>query len=399
VVSISSVQTSNLLEALAAASAGDIATDYIPTTTTAVSVGMTANVPRLDYSQGSCPALLLEPQRTNLVTYSEQFDNGAWSKTDITVTQNDAISPDGYQNADLITTGVSNSDQISRTITLAATNTITQSVFIKRVGGADWVDFIAVRNGFANAVKVWFNISTLTVGGNYAGGTTSLNSASIENYGNGWLRLIVTTTDSTNNTNFDTRLRTASADLSDTRVNNSSYYLWGIQLEAGSYATSYIPTTSATVTRLADSCSKTGISSLIGQTEGTLYWEGRTISGVGTDLLIVGNITNSVFINITSSNQVRIGIRANNALLLSPSGGTIAANNKIALAYKSGDIVAYLNGIEVITNSTSFTFSDLISSIEIGRPFYDAKATQFNQASALFTTRLTNTQLAELTTL
>jgi hypothetical protein len=85
--------------------------------------------------------------------------------------------------------------------------------------------------------------------------------------------------------------------------------------------------------------------------------------------------------------------------LLSPSGGTIAANNKIALAYKSGDIVAYLNGIEVITNSTSFTFSDLISSIEIGRPFYDAKATQFNQASALFTTRLTNTQLAELTTL
>jgi hypothetical protein len=75
-----------------------------------------------------------------LVTYSEQFDNGAWSKTDITVTQNDAISPDGYQNADLITTGVSNSDQISRTITLAATNTITQSVFIKRVGGADWVD-------------------------------------------------------------------------------------------------------------------------------------------------------------------------------------------------------------------------------------------------------------------
>jgi hypothetical protein len=253
---------------------GSTATEYIPTTNSVRTTfaGITqdgtsaSNVPRLDYSQGSCPALLLEPQRTNLVTYSEQFDNGAWSKTDITVTQNDAISPDGYQNADLITTGVSNSDQISRTITLAATNTITQSVFIKRVGGADWVDFITVRNGFANAVKVWFNISTLTVGGNYAAGTTSLNSASIENYGNGWLRLIVTTTDSTNNTNFDTRLRTASANLSDTRVNNSSYYLWGIQLEAGSYATSYIPTTSATVTRLADSCSKTGISSLIGQT-------------------------------------------------------------------------------------------------------------------------------------
>jgi hypothetical protein len=79
---------------------GDIATDYIPTTTAAVSVGMTADVPRLDYLGSSCPSLLLEPQRTNLALYSEQFDNAAWTKTNVTVTANDEVSPDGYVNAD-----------------------------------------------------------------------------------------------------------------------------------------------------------------------------------------------------------------------------------------------------------------------------------------------------------
>jgi hypothetical protein len=209
------------------------------------------NIPRLDYSLGGCPNILLEPQRTNNLSYSQDFANVYWAKSDITFGA-DGVSPSGLTDADLIVTGTANSDQITTTITLAATNTITQSVFIKKVAGADWVDFIALRLGFGNSVKVWFNISTGAVGSSLQVGTTSLNSASIEDYGNGWLRLIVTTTDSTNNTNFDTRIRTATANSSDTRVNNSSYYLWGAQLEAGSYATSYIPTTTASVTRNND---------------------------------------------------------------------------------------------------------------------------------------------------
>jgi hypothetical protein len=306
-------------------------------------------------------ALLLEPQRTNLVTYSNEFDNAAWtilteSTSTMSITPNYATAQNGLSASRLVATRPSTSFLSLLANFVSDTNTATKSVWIK--------------NNNSGSVNINISDQAITV-------TDT------------WQRYEITN----NYPHATIGLRYASADL------NCDISIAGFQFEAGSYATTYIPTTSATVTRLADSCSKTGISSLIGQTEGTLYWEGRTISGVGTDLLIIGDITNSVFINITSSNQVRIGIRANNGLLLSPSGGTIAANNKIALAYKSGDIVAYLNGIEVITNSTSFTFSDLISSIEIGRPFYDAKATQFNQASALFTTRLTNTQLAELTTL
>jgi hypothetical protein len=82
---------------------GDIATDYIATTSAAVSVGPVANVPRLDYLGSSCPRLLLEPQRTNAITFSEQMNNAAWIKNvNAAVTANQAISPDGYQNADLV---------------------------------------------------------------------------------------------------------------------------------------------------------------------------------------------------------------------------------------------------------------------------------------------------------
>jgi hypothetical protein len=128
-----------------------------------------------------------------------------------------------------------------------------------------------------------------------------------------------------------------------------------------------------------------------------LYWEGRIVEGVGTDLFIAGDITNSIFFNITSSNSLRIGIRANGTLVLSPSGGTVATNNKIALAYKSGDVVAYVNGVQVITDSTSFTFSDSISKIELARAFFDAKATQLTAQALLFKTRLSNADLAALT--
>jgi hypothetical protein len=90
---------------------GDIATDYIATTTAAVSVGPVANLPRLDYLNSSCPRLLLEPQRTNLYQYSEQIDNAGWTKQGLTITANSAVSPDGYTNADLLDDGTSASTQ------------------------------------------------------------------------------------------------------------------------------------------------------------------------------------------------------------------------------------------------------------------------------------------------
>jgi hypothetical protein len=356
------------------------------------------NIPRIDYSLGGCPNILLEPQRTNNLSYSQDFANVYWAKSDITFGA-DGVSPSGLTDADLIVTGTANSDQITTTITLAATNTITQSVFIKKVAGADWVDFIALRLGFGNSVKVWFNISTGAVGSSLQVGTTSLNSASIEDYGNGWLRLIVTTTDSTNNTNFDTRIRTATANSSDTRVNNSSYYLWGAQLEAGSYATSYIPTTTASVTRNQDVCSKTGISSLIGQTEGTIvldftYYADNRIIYYFDLTESAGFRVNNIQIFKGTSNSLIVRLYVNSADIFTFTLGVLSdgSNNKIAIAYSSGDTSCYMNGVQVGTSSDTFTFTNQINDINITE-------TNVFKYLMLFKTRLTNAELATLTTL
>jgi hypothetical protein len=353
---------------------GSTATEYIPTTNSARTTfaGITqdgtsaSNVPRLDYSQGSCPALLLEGQRTNLALRSEEFDNASWTAVDSTVTANAEISPSGATNAETMTITGSTS-RVSQNISLGA-GTFQVSVYVKVISQT--------------------TAGTMRLLGVVDGSNSSVNFTPTSQ----WQRVEAT--------------YTAAVGISSLviRGNASAFAgtiaIWGFQVEQGAYATSYIKTTSATVTRLADVCSKTGISSLIGQTEGTLYWEGRTISGVGTDLLIIGTTQDSIFLNLTTTTILKVGVRANFTLLLSAQSTTLSGTYfKIAVAYKSGDIVAYVNGAQVITNSTSFTFSDLISSIEIGRPFYDAKATQFNQASALFTTRLSNTQLSELTTL
>jgi hypothetical protein len=184
---------------------------------------------------------------TNLVTYSEDFSQSNWTNTDITFGAN-GVSPTGTNNANLIQTGSAGNDQVKTLVTLSATNTVTQSIYIKRVSGAEWVDFLIVKSGFSNSVKVWFNISTGVVGNNLQSGTTSLNNASIDSVGNNWYRLNITTTDTTNNTSFDIRVRTASANASDTRFNNSSYYLWGAQLEEQTQAETYAKTTGLPVT-------------------------------------------------------------------------------------------------------------------------------------------------------
>jgi hypothetical protein len=364
------------------------------------------DVPRLDYRNAdgtlnSCPRLLLEPQRTNNLAYSQDIANAYWSKSDITFGA-DGLSPGGLIDADLVITGTANSDQIQRNIVLPLTNTITQSVFIKRVAG-DWIDFIAVRNGFSNSVKVWFNILTGEVGGNVQAGTTILNSASIENYGNGWFRIIVTTTDTLTNTFFDTRIRSAIANSSDTRFNNASYYVYGFQLEAAAYATTYIPTTTAAVTRLADTASKTGISSLIGQTEGVLFidmeFEGYDGLAPKWIAFLVGS--GLTYIGIYTTNNSRFYFEVYNVSIqasATSSAFVVGQRYKLALAYKANDFAFYVNGVQIGTDNSGTVPATSRFDLQYNTTENNLTARTYNQA-ALFPTRLTNAQLAEITTL
>jgi hypothetical protein len=187
---------------------------------------------------------------------------------------------------------------------------------------------------------------------------------------------------------------------------NNSLYLWGAQLEAGSYPTSYIPTTSASVTRNADVISKTGISSLIGQTEGALFYEGSKI-GLDTSefYLSDGTYDNHIRLQYFSNTNIIFGVLVVGGAaqcVLSTSAFTVSDNLKIALKYKANDFALWVNGTEVATDTSGTTFAaNTLNRINLGQPDNSASGVFKGnvKALALWKTALTNTQLAELTTL
>jgi outer membrane protein assembly factor BamB len=173
----------------------------------------------------------------------------------------------------------------------------------------------------------------------------------------------------------------------------------GIQLEAGSYATSYIPTTSATVTRLADSCSKTGISSLIGQSEGTLFFDGYCQSNAEI-ISINRSTTNSVFL-YSANNVVRAYVYSDGTGVNLFSSVSCLTRFKAAVAYKSNSIAFYVNGTLIAQRTdTTFTPNITMGDVYINQGGYVSNKEQVNCNQAIvFPTRLTNAELAELTTL
>jgi hypothetical protein len=364
-----------------------------------LSVGLTAkpyfpttdrlNVPRLTYQNGGggCPSLLLEKQSTNLFTYSEQFDNADWTKLNTTVSANSTTSPDGTQNADTVTPTTTNGVHRIEQDKATASQVFTQSIFAK----ANGYNFIALENGGEVA---YFNISTGVVG------TVSAGTASIQNMGNGWYRCIFTAT--ALNTKSYFYVANADNSVSFAGDSTSGIFVWGCQFEAGSYATSYISTTSASATRVADACSKTGISSLIGQTEGVLFidYNYDAKPDVNGNLpMVIYDGSNEAYIFITGGGDLRLELYNGGVLqcLLTTSIGAVG-RKKIAFAYKQNDFVGYMNGVQVATDTSGTVAS--MSNLYVGSYYtanYNANG-GINQA-LLFKTRLSNSDLIALTTI
>ena len=218
--------------------------------------------PRFTYDPVTLSALglLIEEQRTNLLTYSEQVDNAAWVKTGCTITAGAIAAPDGNTTADLVVaTGAPGSAYVQTSAPASTSGTATFSVYAK--AGTRSAFNMTTFNGPPNTD---FNLSTAS--------KTDNNGAvgSITHVGGGWYRCVSTVTLGAPSTQ---RSFLWSID---------GIYLWGAQLEAGAFATSYIPTTSASVTRAADSATMTGgnFSSWFNATQGTVVVEGvRTGAG------------------------------------------------------------------------------------------------------------------------
>jgi len=250
-------------------------TNYIPTLLTAV-----ANEARFDCNPTTRESLglLIEEQRTNLVTYSSDFSNAAWTKAAVSVTSTANIAPDGTQTAQLVVenTASAAAHNVTATATGASTtNTLTMYAKQNTAGAKRWF-YMYPQPPSGSAYAVYdLSLGTVTATGN--GGTTTYVGSTITAVGNGWYRCSITFTGTAGSVIVQHGLSSSGAIAGATYTGDgfSGLFIWGAQLEAGAFATSYIPTVASQVTRSADSASMTGtnFSSWYNIAQGTVYSE------------------------------------------------------------------------------------------------------------------------------
>ena len=334
-----------------------------------------ANVPRFDYNPvtGESLGLLIEEQRTNLLRYSEQFDNAAWTKANTTITANAEIAPDGLLTADKLVENTANSTHtVENSATLVSGTTYTSSVSIK-AGGRPTIQMVLLGTAFTES-RTWFDlstgVSTTTIG--------TIVSASIVSQGNGWYRVSVTQTATASGAGtISLRLWNGSTALY-TGDGTSGIYIWGAQLEVGAFPTSYIKTEGSQVTRAADSAVMTGsnFSNWYNPLEGTFVAEYAASSlinnpgafaagdsslsfGARSTIYLVNSsgISGRATLNVSVSGATQAGI----APAYTPVANTLY---KVSASYKVNDFAICVNGgsVAVDTNgsvptATNFSFS------------------------------------------
>ena len=337
------------------------------------------NVPRIDYTGGGCPHILAEPQRRNLVTYSEVISNlslltgGAGTYT---ITDNYTNSPEGVQNASRV-----------------------QMSIVDTNDGANY-SLIALNSSMTNGVTREISF--------YAKSLTGLNQEVLVYWSTA--KQIVTLTNDWQRFEISATSDNSGAVLIGTRGGTTQYYaggdanldfaLWGLQVEddgsggGSSYATSYIPTSGSTVTRNQDIFTRDGIGSLINSTEGVLFVE-IAFSDAGR-LAILNSDASDDQVVLGFSGTVFCRIRENGANVVTQfvsSANQLNTYYKIAVKYKSGSSAIWVDGNETVVAGT-FTLNDLSKILFISegsRTYGKVKQLQ------VYTTALTDTQLAALT--
>jgi len=373
-----------------------------------------SGIPRLDYFASGgvvgCPALLVEPSGQNLALQSENFVT-TWAANNLNITSG-FTSPFNNANGTLIE-ATSVAGRLRQTIAAITSGTThTFSLFAKAdsfalTSGITLTVNDGTSSNYASGVCQAFRLDTGALGtsGTVGAGFT-LTRASIENYGNGWYRCNMTVTASYTPATSIIGVRatsTISAGLPST-ASGSTVYIWGAQLETGSIATSYIPTTTASATRNAEVINLSGaVSGSIGQTEGTIYAEVDAVNWTNLGRIFVvsdGTTLNAISILFNTSNRFRLIIDTGGGFAQADISSSSLSNgvHKIAVAYANNDIAFFVDGVLVGTD-TSATIP-ACSQIFLGKIGTSSSTNFMNdriRAAALYTTRLTDAQLAALT--
>ena len=376
-------------------------TNYIPVLQTAA-----AGQARFDHNPttGESLGLLIEEARTNLATYSADFSNAAWTKSGGSITLNGNVAPDGTVSADIFVENTSNSThELGQAFTINMTSTAyTMSIYVKANGRTRGSIFMVAPGPTYQQFGCNFNLTAQTATVSSANGGVA-SSATITPVGNDWYRITATGYTTYNGSQtFAFYLQDSSGNVVYTGNGFSGMSIWGAQLEAGSFATSYIPTVASSVTRNADAASMTGtnFSSWFNAAEGTLFCNATdngytqdamtyTIADGSTANLIQAyrNPTGTRSFAITASNS------ASTILTASVSTGTPVLS---AFAYKVDSFALSTNGSAASTDSSGVVPYSL-NVLNIGNRNSSLYQSQTIKKLAYYPIRVTNAQLQALT--
>ena len=361
------------------------------------------NYPLIDGKVVGCPSHLLEPQRINLVTYSEDFSQSYWSKVRASILSNQTISPNGTLTADLLTVTDTSENYVQTNVPITVSGTKqTVSCFVKK--GTNDFSHILLWDSSSNGSRQWFDVNNGTIGSSSTFGSgISVDSASIENYGNGWFRCIVVFNCSL--TSVRTRISASNGDGQTNGTIGKTIYIWGFQAESNSsYITSYIPSLiGSQTTRSAETATNSGDASTFNDSEGVLMAEISAFEYPITQnnwlTITDGSINNSIGILFESTGNVvaRHEIGGVNYSFLTH---IIDYTNvlKFAFKYKLNDLQLWINGykVSVLSNSPIFP-NNTLNSLQLqygggSNPFYgNTKQLQY------FDSALTDSELETLT--
>ena len=356
---------------------GLAATEVIESGATTGKAGLLEDEPRFDYSGGAtCPSLLLEPSRTNLIGYSELINptiaTSIWKQLGTnTFTSNYGTAPDGTETSTRVQFGTANSSSQLYAVFNTSAADYTGSIYLKGSG--------VLKFGFYDNTSVLTDTITLT---------------------SDWKRFDVTKTlAATSGARFWIYPEGVGA--------SQDFEIWGAQCEQGSYPTSYIPTYGTTQTRLEDVCNDAGDASTFNSSEGVLYFEGERLSLLGDKRTISisdGSVNNYLYIQFQGvSNTIRIfykTIEFGQVLLLNHNLSNELGLNKYAFRWSNNNFSLWINGTKELeqlngSTATSSVFSEL--NFALGNGFDDFYG---NVKQVLtFNTALTDTECIALTTL
>ena len=330
---------------------------------------VTNNVPRLDWLNSSCPSLLLEPQSTNTVTYSEDFSQ--WIANSSPILTSGQLAPDGTLSA----TKISGTIGSSNIFLTSSSTTASRSIYARTVSGT----------GTAKLMS-------------YFGNTNNLFTLTEE-----WQRFELTGSSTAGGANFY-------IDFRDNAQTLSEFIIWGAQSEELSFATSYIPTSGSTVTRLQDFIDGSGSSSLFNSLESTFFLEMASFLNAQTNSngIELADISGQNRITLqydTPNNQIRCDVRVLNSAqaIITTQSFDVTNFNKMAITYKLNEVKFYVNG-QLIGTDTSVNLFAPNTLTEVRSTIAGISSGAFNLQAKIKDLRvydrvLTDTEIIKLTTI